>query len=259
MQTKEVVLKTGGKLNVRNGVVDKPFIESLVRQIKILQKHGFVFIWFVSGAIPIGELLSQDEEIDKTDEGKAWYSMIGQIELAKEIQEIFFRHGIMSGQGLYTRRTLENPFASKVFRYALNKSGVILANENDGVSPEELDGDNDLPASKVAVKINADYFINLTDVEEGVQCNKPSREGMHCDNGVLKIIGSNLLTDDFIKSINNGKTSRPGSNGIKTKLSAGRDAVNGGVKKAIIAPGGKENILLEILLKNEFLGTTIVS
>ncbi len=257
MSRKKIVFKIGGALNVLNGVPNLPFIETIVQQITGLSDN-FYFLLVLSGAIPVGISISQDKKIDRSDVGKALYSMMGQAELFEAYINTFRKYGLKAGSGNYTTKTLQNKFTGNVFNKAYQKKFIILANEADNVNPEEIEGDNDPLAAKIAIITQADYLILLTTANDGIICNLPSQDGLYCEKGVIKKISSKLITKKFLNQIDTGKTSRQDSNGIKIKLTSGKMACKKGIQKAIIADGKEKNILLKLLLKNKNIGTTIV-
>ena len=258
MEQKRIVIKIGGALNVQYGVPNKPFIELTVRQVKELIKNNFRVIMVVSGAIPVGISLSRDNPPQKGLPAQAWYSMQGQVELVNEFITLFRKYGISAGQGLYTRKTLNNEFTKQVFSHALCEKGVIICNENDAVNPEELEQDNDFLAAKIAVLIKADSLIVLSKIENGIECSLSDQNGnLICQNGIIRQIKSSLLTPRFIKKIDNGKVSRQGSHGLGAKLKAAKIAAEAGIKVYIL-PGEEKDILCQVLLSHEEIGTLIV-
>ncbi len=257
MQKIKIVIKIGGALNTLYGVPHKPFIWQIARQIKDLIDNGYQIILVVSGAIPVGVTLSGDKKIKKTLEAWAWYSMQGQAELANEFIIALKKQGVSAGQGLYTRKTLNNEFTKKVFLYALEKKGVIICNENDAVNPEELEQDNDFLAAKIAILIEAQSLIILSKIKNGIECSFPDYKGKFtCKDGIIRKIESSFLTPEFIKKINNGKISRKGSHGLETKLKAAKMGAEKGIKVRIL-PGEKKNILRRVLLFQKEIGTLI--
>lgn len=256
MKKENIVIKIGGALNTKNGVANKPFIESVCSQISKLTS-SFNIIVVISGAIPIGKSNSQESLKIITPEDKAIYSMMGQNDLVNEYITIFRKYNIKSGQGLYTGKTLQNSFTKNVFKKAFEKNIIILANENDSVNPEELDGDNDLLASKISRIIKAKQLIIMSSVDDGVEYRQKNNDG-HSSILIIRSISAHDITDSFLKTIDNHTTSRKDSNGIKIKLRSAKIACENGVGKVFIINGKTKNGLIKILIDKQQTGTIVL-
>ncbi len=255
----KIVIKIGGALNVKHGVPRLPTIESYVKQIwEISQIMDAFFTFVLSGAIPIGFRLSREKEMDMSPSGQSAYSMAGQTTLFDAYERVLRTYGFLPCSGTYTTKTLQNQHTLDVFQKNDQKKAVVLMNEADNVNPEEVDGDNDPLAAKTAVLIKADHLILLSTINDGIECSSDLAKKMRLIKKTLKTIKAELLTYEFIKLIDNGKTSRKDSKGIGVKLQSARLACEGDVKKVTIANGLEENILKKILLEEKEVGTTIV-
>ncbi len=248
---KKIVIKIGGALNTIHGVPNLPLIESFAKEIWQISQEMELFVIFVlSGAIPIGFRFSKDEKQDFSAEGQSLYSMMGQSSLFASYENTLRNYGFLIASGTYTGKTLTNPHTKKVFQKAIKKNSIVLVNEADNVNPEEIFGDNDLLASKIAVIIKADILILLSAIKNGIEYPSSFNNKLGGGETFLKM-KVNELTDNFISELDNGEKSRPDSHGIQIKLQAAKKACQGGVPKIFIANGNEKNILQKIILKNK--------
>lgn len=239
-----VVVKIGGALNVTDGKINKKFVDSMCHQLAKLV-YDYNLIITISGAIPLGLGRSSAAIELVSREKKALYSMRGQPKLVMAYVSALEKNCIASGQGLYTTEDLRKSFTCKVLGEAFSSNVIVLANENDAVDPEEIIGDNDFLAAKLAVLTKADFLIILS-----------SLSGITSGDNIIDRINTDEITDEFIQSIDNHSTSRPGSNGIGPKLKATKMACDNGIKNVIIANGNEPQILTNILY-GEKIGTQI--
>ena len=133
--------------------------------------------------------------------------------------------------------------AQKTIKSLLNKNFLPIINENDTVATEEIRfGDNDRLAARVAQMMGADLLIILTDTDgifEKNPLNNPKAKKINLINSISK----------RIENINDKKTSKFGSGGIKTKIWAAKICMASGCSM-VIAGGNKINPLEKINTKN---------
>ena len=101
--------------------------------------------------------------------------------------------------------------------------GVLpIINENDTVATEEIEfGDNDTLAAKIAVSVDADLLILLSDID-GLYTADPHKD---CD---ARLIDKVYEIDDNIIALGGGKGSALGTGGMATKLHAAQIATEKG-------------------------------
>ena len=121
----------------------------------------------------------------------------------------------------------------------LSKGIVPLLNENDPVSLSQVNlktfSDNDALASLIAIEMNANLLILLTDVK-GVYDRPPT----DADAKVIDLYDTNV---GFMV----GEKSHEGRGGMGAKVDAAIRSINGGVEAVIIAAGSEYNIIEKIM------------
>src|SRR6185437_1497113 len=123
----------------------------------------------------------------------------------------------------------------------LLRAGVIpIINENDTVAVEEIRlGDNDTLAARVAVRLQADLLVLLTDVE-GLMTRHP-REGRGKLIERVERLGARIEALAHAAPGSDG-----GTGGMQTKIRAARRAVSHGVPM-VIASGKRAGVLKDLL------------
>ena len=139
--------------------------------------------------------------------------------------------------------------ASKTLKRLIDLNVIPIVNENDTVANEELKyGDNDTLSALVALAINANKLILLTDIEnlysKDPRNNKDAQPIKEVHNSELKEI-----KDKNIQNSNN----EWGTGGISTKLISAEIATKGGVEVQLVDGTNKKN-LIEIFNDNK-IGT----
>lgn len=178
----------------------------------------------------------------------------GQTSLMQEYEKAFAKYDLLVAQVLLTLDDLSNRRRFLNARHTINELfglGVLpIVNENDTVAVHEIKvGDNDNLAALITHLIEADLFINLSDVD-GVYDEDPRLNPKAKRLSVIENI------DGFLKA-KAGDTLRMGSTGgMLTKLEAAEKAQRYGVA-TIIANGRKKDIL-EKIFSGEDEGTLIL-
>ena len=114
-----------------------------------------------------------------------------------------------------------------------------IVNENDTVSTDEITiGDNDTLSAIVAVSVNADLLVLLSDID-GMYTADPRK-----DKNATIIPEIKKITDDII-ALAEGKGSALGTGGMKTKIHAAQIATESGIDM-IIANGATPEVLYDI-------------
>jgi glutamate 5-kinase len=222
-------------------------MNQLVDQMAAIHKRGKELILVTSGAVGAGaSVMAIDQPPDELAQRQA-LAAIGQSRLMNLYEERFSSYGIKVAQILLTRDALDDRQrylnTRNTLEMLLKWKVIPIINENDTVAVEEIKigdtfGDNDHLSAMIAVKIDADLLIILTDVD-GLYDRPPSREG-------AKRIPIITLTSEILTYAGEEKSSRFSLGGMKTKLEAVRLANSAGIL-AHINNGVKKNILLDIL------------
>ncbi len=249
-----IVVKVGSRLVVKKcGGLNTEFIESLSHQIL---NSGVKNVAIVSsGAIAAGMGRMGIKTIPSSIPQKQALAAIGQSHLIRTYEKVFEKYGKKVAQILLTGDDLgiRNRFINAVNTFdRLFSMGVIpIVNENDTVTVEEIKfGDNDSLSAKVALLIDADLLIILTDVD-GVYEKDPHR---YSSTSIIKCIKG--ITKKEIEKFRTFQPSKLGTGGIYTKLLAAYEASLSSIP-TIIANGKKPDILIRIL-NGEKDGTIIL-
>ena len=160
---------------------------------------------------------------------------IGQGELMRLYTQAFAGHGVLTAQVLLT----QEDFSSRArFRNAkqtlltlLHRRVVPIVNENDTVAVEEITfGDNDRLAALVAVAVDAQLLVALSDVDGVLQDGKVLERVDLSAHGVLDHGGKRQTT----------------KGGMSSKLDAARIAGHSGIPM-VIANGTRPGVLEDVL------------
>ncbi len=236
---------TGGKLNVRR-------IEQLVSALVDIHNQEIECILVSSGAIGIGRSRLNRKRYTHSLSEKQALAAIGQGLLMHIYEKKFAEYGTMVAQVLLVKDDMSNRTRFLNARNTileLLRLGIIpIINENDTVSIDEIRfGDNDTLAALVAVLIDADMVILLTDID-GFYTDNP-RENPNAER--LSVIHD--ITDE-IEEMAGTAGSDVGTGGMKTKVDAAKIATSAGVP-LVIASGDNPYVIHDIL-DGQPVGTT---
>ncbi len=247
-----VVVKIGTSLLTKDGGhLHLARMARFAKELSALRKSGTEVLLVSSGAIAagLGELgwKKRPSELAKKQAAAA----IGQPKLMETYRRLFRARGVKVAQVLLTREDFENSMRRQNARATLETliaSGIIpIINENDTVAVEEIRvGDNDTLAAYVAVKVQADLLVLLTDVE-GLLTRHPKQ-------GEGQLIQEVARMTPAIESLaHHAPGSEGGTGGMMTKIRAAKYATIHGVAM-IIASGLKAGVLAR-LVQGEPSGT----
>lgn len=225
---RRIVVKVGSSLLVErsSGQVNRPWLETLARDIKQLRNRGQEVLLVSSGAIALGRRqLGLTTAKLKLEESQA-AAAVGQIRLAHAWTEVLEQYDLTVAQILLTfadteeRRRYLN--ARSTLSTLLKLGSVPVINENDTVATAEIRyGDNDRLAARVAQMISADCLVLLSDVD-GLYTADPTRDPTA--RFIPEVRG---ITAD-IEAVAGGVSSDVGSGGMATKVAAAKIAVAAG-------------------------------
>jgi len=241
---KIAVVKLGSTITTtRQKTVDIFRIEHIAEQIRQLQSTDIGIVLVVSGAELCGEHLLKLS--DSTRLHKQLLTGVGQAYLTAQLYMIFSKYNINIAQLLLTKTDLINKKRRQAIQAVLHRAIaqkiVVVINENDIVELNSFSG-NDFLASEIALLLNADHLLLLTDVPGVYNKHKQVIETL------TDISDLTLLSEQ-------PKVARVG--GITTKIHAGKNASNAGIQ-TFISHGETDNILTEVLAENKHIGTKIV-
>jgi len=250
-KAKRIVIKIGTNvLTTKTNRLDTSIIEHLVEQIThLIKKEKKEIIIVSSGAISSGmQVLNWKKKPTQINELQAVAS-IGQGKLMGTYERIFKEEGINVGQILLTRDIFMNQKRAKIAKETiltlLKHKIVPIVNENDSVAIEEIKfGDNDILSSYVANLIEADILILITNVD-GLYKNYLDKKG-----GVIR----EIKDIEKLKNISSlEKTSKKGTGGMKSKVSAAKYVTGKGIYCLIL--NGKKMWNIKKAFKGEKTGT----
>jgi glutamate 5-kinase len=164
---KTVVVKTGSRILSGEGSDDR--IGRLTEGLAALHKSGVRVVLVSSGAIVHGIQAMGMIVRPATIPLQQACASVGQNRLMNRYQSFFEKHGVLIGQVLLTWDDLRSKKRYLNLRntlFALLDSGIIpIVNENDSVGVEEIKfGTNDILSAQIAMLVQADVLVNLTDV-----------------------------------------------------------------------------------------------
>jgi glutamate 5-kinase len=251
---KRIVVKVGSNVLTARNSLNTNAIESISRQICTLIDKGVEVLLVSSGAMAAGlRKMGLQQRPDQIPQRQA-IAAIGQSGLINAYEEAFGRWDKKVAQILLTSEDLNNRErylnTRNAFYALLDWKVVPIINENDTVMVDEIKlGDNDNLAAMIALLMDADFLINLTDID-GLY-NKDPRT--HPDAQLIPRV------ENFKKEIEQYASDIPGAlgkGGMLSKIKAAKKLTSAGVPM-IVTQGQKENVLLK-LFAGEHHGTYFV-
>jgi glutamate 5-kinase len=247
-----VVVKAGtNSLTDDDSRLDRVKLDKLVTDVMALRERGIEVLLVSSGAVGAGRGRI-DESTDSVVASQA-LSTVGQSDLMAGYTDSFDRYDQKAAQMLLTEDDLEDPERFRNVRNTVEtlfEWGVVpVVNENDAVATEEIRiGDNDMLSASVAIGVNADLLVTLTDVG-GVYTSNPKRDP---DAELITAVGDNY--ESVQRAV--GQSTDAEFGGIQTKVEGARDVSQSGVP-AVIA-SSQERDVLERIVASKPVGTVFV-
>ncbi len=241
-------------------------IEALVAGLAKERKAGRDVVLVTSGAVGMGMRLLGLRQRPRSLGLRQACAAVGQGHLMAAYADAFAKHGVIAAQVLLTQEDLGDRDRALCVRTTLMRllelGAVPVLNENDSVSvrelveyqrsqgaetPGKIFGDNDGLAARVAVALDADLLVLLTNVA-GLLTANPKQDPAATRIAFLESV------DETAFGHATG-SSGGGTGGMVSKLEAARLATAEGTS-VVIANGG-EPAVLEKILAGEDLGTLI--
>jgi len=272
---KRVVIKLGSTVVTRadgDGLA-LGRLAAIVEQISEIQNSGAECIMVTSGAVAFGkQKLSQEllmsmsmretmSSVDRTSELKniAQHELkrpnaaVGQSGLMSLYEAMFRNYGILVGQVLVTKQDFHNDETREqlfnTIRELMALNIIPIINTNDAVSPPPPPeiysegtlniADNDSLASRIAVDINADLAILMSDVD-GIYDRPPKEEGAQF---------LTYFNPKNVETLKFGEKSNVGTGGMESKVRSASFALDHGCS-VIICNGMKYNTIRNIMAGN---------
>jgi len=241
---------------------------ALVEALGRLRRAGKDVVVVSSGAVGLGRRALRLEQTQLSLGLRQACAAAGQGRLISLYAQAFGQLDVKVAQVLLTSEDLADPDRALCLRTTLLRllelGAIPIINENDSVSVREIAelwltetgegrqpvfGENDGLAARVAVTVDADLLLLLTDVD-GVYTANP-----HRDPTAQRIPVLDGIDDQALALAVGGSTG--GTGGMRTKLEAARLASEGGVD-VLIVDGHRER-LIERALAADDIGTFIPS
>jgi len=262
-----IVVKLGTHVVMRDGAeLARDRIEAIVGSLAALRKAGRQVLLVSSGAVGMGMRVLGLTERPRSLGLRQACAAVGQGHLMSVYTQAFAARGVAAAQVLLTQDDLADRDRALCLRTTLMRLlelGVVpVLNENDSVSVAELVeyrraqggvapgpgafGDNDGLAALVAVSLDADALIMLTNVG-GLYTANPK-----FDTGATLIGELRDVDGETMARASGG--SAGGTGGMASKLAAARLASSEGT--SVLIAGGEPGVL-ERALAGEEVGTLI--
>ena len=228
-------------------------IENLCKSFTNFLLKGNKIVLVTSGAVGLGckklNLKARPTDLSTLQATAA----VGQVNLMAIYDKTFKKLGHNIAQILITKADFNSSKsfnnASKTFKKLIDLNVIPIVNENDSIANEELKyGDNDTLSALVALAINANKLILLTDIENLYSKDPRKNKDAH----PIKEVHNKQLKEIKDKNINN-LNNEWGTGGISTKLLAAEIATKGGVEVQL-ADGRNQKNLINIFNGNK-IGT----
>ena len=241
-------------------------VGNLVEGIARERKAGREVVLVTSGAVGMGMRRLGLRQRPRSLGLRQACAAVGQGQLMAAYAEAFGKQGLIAAQVLLTQEDLGDRDRALCVRTTLMRllelGAVPVLNENDSVSIRELVeyqrqqgeetplrvfGDNDGLAARVAVALDADLLVLLTNVD-GLCTSNPKVDATARRIALLDSVDSEALRSA-------SGTSSGGTGGMLSKLEAARLATAEGTS-VVIANGSEPDVLAKILA-GEDIGTMI--
>lgn len=250
-----IVVKVGtSTLAHPSGLINIRRVEELCKVMSDLKNAGHDIILVTSGAIGMGTGKLQLSERPRDVAAKQAAAAVGQCELMYTYDKLFSEYNHTVAQLLMTGSDFENEERHINFKNTMDKllefKALPIINENDTVATEEIKvGDNDTLSAMVAVNVNADLLILLSDID-GLFTADPHNDPDAKLISVVSEIGEDIL------ALGGGEGSGLGTGGMRTKLHAAEICTENNCDM-IIANGKDPNVLYDIV-EGKAVGTRFI-
>ncbi len=253
-KAKKIIIKVGtSTLTYGTGMINLRRMEALVKVLADIKNSGRQIVLVSSGAVSAGFAklgIVARSEIEEKQAAAA----VGQCELMDMYSRLFAEYGHTVAQILMTKDVLDDEYrrnnARQTFAALIEKNCIPIVNENDCLSCEGLRfGGNDLLSAYVAVLINADLVINMSDID-GLFDKNP-RE--HDDAKLINLVEG---IDEKVESFAGGSGTSRGTGGMKAKLEAVKLSLATDAPMAIV--NGTDPKILYDVIEGKFRGTLFI-
>jgi glutamate 5-kinase len=245
---KRVVIKVGSNVLTADHGLNTHIIQIISEQISLLLKKEIEVVLVSSGSMAAGckkiGLLSRPTDIP----GRQAIAAVGQAGLILEYERAFEKYDKKVAQILLTQSDLNHRKRYLNARNTLNTLlswGILpIINENDTVVTDEIKfGDNDNLSAMIALLMDADILINLTDID-GLYTKDPRT------NSDAELIRSIDNINQKIKKMAGSIPGALGTGGMLSKIQAAEKVTSAGIPM-VIASGKNPNTLSDLFSGKE--------
>ncbi|MFH1061332.1 MAG: glutamate 5-kinase [Candidatus Omnitrophota bacterium] len=245
-----IVIKVGSSILVDDsGKLDMAKLGSITTIVSGLKKNGYNVVLVSSGAIACGMEKLGYTHRPQTIAESSCAAAIGQSLLMFAYEQLFRKAGLICAQILLTSDCLDKRDrylnARTTILHLLEKGNVVpIVNENDAVVTDEIRfGDNDKLSAQVAVLIDAQLLVILSDVD-----------GVYDEKG--KVIDQIAEIDSCIEKLAGDTSRQTSTGGMITKFEAAKIAANAGI--LMVIGNGKNIDLVQNIVDAKQVGTWFI-
>lgn len=234
------VIKAGSRMVCEGGPL---LMRTWMQQVEQLRKKNQVeVIWITSGAIAFAAQKTSFNKSKRSLPEKQALSAIGQPLVMDQYNLALQANGLSGSQVLLTAGDMKDKVRRKNLQSTLNQllkwKVIPILNENDAVATEEIKfGDNDSLAAQVAIMMNAERLILLTDVD-GLYDSDPNKNKNASLISYREKIGA-----VEIKMAQGKSVSKYGTGGMYSKLLAADKANREGIVTHLVRGDWPKNLL----------------
>ncbi len=249
-KARRLVFKVGTNILFEKEGLSRNRLKVLARQTAALKRAGREVLVVSSGAIGAGFKKLGLAERPTCLKMKQACAAVGQVNLMAAWEKALAEADLLAAQILISADDLADRSrflnAKNTLLTLLDHGAVPVINENDTVALDELKfGDNDTLGALVAGLVEADLFINLTDID-GLYSADPRR---HPEAELIAEV--DRVTPSVLALAGDGGPL--GSGGMYTKVRAAKRLAELGMA-SVVANGGQRDVLLKIA-EGEPVGT----
>lgn len=253
-----LVVKVGtATITHPSGQPNLDLLERLARSLHDVKQKGYRVVLVSSGAISVGRAwMDMPKPFDLPT--KQALAAIGQVRLMSLYHKLFGEYGHKVAQVLLTKDELtadgRRANALNTFRTLLDMDVIPIVNENDTVATDEIEsggtfGDNDTLSAMVAVLLQAEMLVMLSDVD-GLYDKNPKGDT------AAQLIPEVCGIDENIRGLSQDTDGDRGRGGMRTKVEAAGLCNAAGIPAVVTNGNTPRNI--QAILTGERIGTWFI-
>lgn len=248
---KRAVIKVGSSLLTGDNGLSARHALRIGHALASLLEQGRELIVVSSGAVAAGRdvLHARASELQDLPARQA-LAALGQTRVVALWQRFFDRpvaQVLLTHDDLRNRRRYLN--ARATLRELLLLGAIPVINENDTVAVDELKlGDNDNLAAHVAMLVEADLLVLMTDIDGLYDADPRRNPGARAIQTVPRISAS-------VRAMAGGAGSGVGTGGMATKIEAAARAADAGIATAML--NGTRADAVDAFARDRLIGTYV--